>query len=451
MATEPAAAEVSAARRRRVLLIAEAANPEGISVPLVGWSLCAALCEQVDAHLVTLIRNQAPIERAGRADVPCTFIDSEAVARPAWRLTRLFGAGEQKAWTLATAISTLTYPYFEHLVWRRFGKAIAGKQFDLVHRVTPLSPTAPSLLAARCARAGVPFVLGPLNGGVPWPREFLREMRKEREGLSRFRAAYRLMPGHRSTLRDAAAILAGSRFTLSQIPAHHRAKSIYLPENAVDPGRFQRMRTGPGARPLRVVFLGRLVPYKGADMLLDAAAPLIQAGKVVVEVLGQGPEREHLESLVQAQGLQSGVTFQGWIPHAELQARLCEADVLGFPSIREFGGGVVLEAMMSGVIPIVMDYGGPAELVTPGTGVALEMGDRAHIVRDVRQTLARFCEDPGALASMRSAARSRVESWFTWRRKAEQVLEVYEWVLGARAQKPDFGCPLGTPVASAAQ
>jgi glycosyltransferase involved in cell wall biosynthesis len=428
--------------RPRALLVAELADPDGASVPLVGWSHARALAGVADVHLVTQVRSREAILRSGlREGVDFTAIDSERVARPAWRFVELVRGGSNKGWTTAAAVHALTNAYFERLVWRRFGARIRAREFDVVHRLTPLSPTAPSALARRCALHGVPFVLGPLNGGVPWPRDFESERRREREWLSYVRDAYRYMPGYRATRNGAAAILTGSLDTLEQIGEAWRSKCIYIPENGIDPARFPRPPERAEAPPLRIVFVGRLVPYKGADMLLAAAAPLIREGRASVEIVGDGPERPALDALVAREGIARGVTFTGWIPHREVAARMGRAHVLGLPSVREFGGAVVLEAMALGVVPLVVDYGGPAELVTARTGLKVPLDTRAEIVAGLREHLEELCEKPERVADLARAARRRVERHFTWEAKARQVLEVYRWVLGQRPDKPDFGTP----------
>lgn len=425
--------------RPRVLAIAEAANPEWVSVPLVGWSLAQALREVADVHLVTQIRNRDAILRAGLIEgQDFTAIDSEAVARPLWALAEKLRMGDGKGWTTLQAINALIYPWFEHLVWKRFGAEIAAGQFDLVHRITPLSPTIASPIARKTARAGVPFVLGPLNGGVPWPDQFDAERRAEQEWLSYLRSAYKHMPGRTSTLKHASAILVGSRHTQSEIPARYQDKVVYLPENGIDPTRFNRT-AAPDGDVLRACFVGRLVPYKGADMLIAAAAELLRTGRMTLDIIGDGPMLGQLIEQAKALGCDAGLTFHKWIPHAEVQSILSRSHILSFPSIREFGGGVVLEAMALGVVPVVVDYAGPGELVTEDTGFKIPCGSRDEIVSALQERLTQIAKAPDSLAPMALNAKARVEAYFLWSRKAGQIREVYDWTRAqSRPEKPDI-------------
>ena len=339
---------------------------------------------------------------------------------------------------LYSALATLAYPFFEGEVWRVFGDRLRAGEFDIVHRVTPNSPAVPSLLAKRCAALGVPFVLGPLNGGVPWPKEFAHLRKAEREWLSPLRGAARLLPGFAATRRYASAILTGARFALAEIPEPYQAKCVLLSENAIDLARFPRHDPPAAATPLRIAFVGRLVPLKAVDVLIEAAAPLARDGRVVLDIIGDGPELPALKRLAADLGVADRVEFPGWVDHTQMAARLGQSQVFGFPSVREFGGGVVLEAMARGLVPVVVNYGGPGELVPPGCGFALPMAPRAELVDAFRGTFARLAAEPAQLLTLAAHAQNHVYLHYTWAAKARQILDVYRWVRRERAEKPDF-------------
>lgn len=422
----------------RVLIIAEAANPEWVSVPLIGWSLSRALGEVAQTHIVTQIRNREAFLRAGLTEgVDFTAIDSEKITRPLFKLGERLTMGKGKGWTALQAALSLAYPYFERLVWRQFSDALKRGEYDIVHRITPLSPTAPSSLAAKCQKIGVPFVIGPLNGGVPWPKGFDAARRKEREYLSYLRGFNRLRPAIRKGLKNASAILVASRFTQSELDKSARAKSIYLPENAVDPARFS-VQAMHGRPCLNACFVGRMVPYKGPDILLEAAAPLLKSGRMTLVMIGDGPMLEALKNQARSLGIDQFVKFTGWLDHKDVQAEMVDCNLFAFPSIREFGGGVVLEAMALGIPPLIVDYAGPGELVRKETGFSVPIGSRQSIINGFQRELTRLQANPDLLRDTGTAGRDFVERHFTWSQKAQQIAEVYNWVLSRRAEKPSF-------------
>jgi glycosyltransferase involved in cell wall biosynthesis len=420
-------------------VLAEAANPEWVSVPLVGWRHAETLSRYADVHLVTQIRNRDAVIRCGwREGRDFTAIDSEAVAAALWKLSSRLRGGQDRGWTTVMALSWPAYWHFESLVWRRLGRRIRAGEWDVVHRITPVSPILPSPIASRVRRAGVPFVLGPINGGVPWPAGFEHLQRREGEWLARLRGSARWLPGVESGRRHASALVIASRITMDEMPLRHRPRCVHLPENAVDISRFQVSPTPrTPTEPLRVAFVGRLVPLKCADVLLEAAAPLCRRGRLRVDFIGDGPERAPLAAQIDTLGLGDHARLLGWVPHEAIAERLAQYDLFGFPSIREFGGGAVLEAMAAGLAPIVTDYGGPSELVTSDCGYKVPLGDRPALVGGFRRALEQAAAHPDEVRERGLRARARVEQHFTWDAKARQTLRVYDWVLG-RASKPTF-------------
>jgi glycosyltransferase involved in cell wall biosynthesis len=424
--------------RLKILIIAEAANPEWVSVPLVGWNLAAALRKVADVHIVTQIRNRDAFLRQGLIEgEDFTTIDSEALSAPFHKAAEFLRGGSGKGWTTVTALQSLSYPYFEHLVWRRFKDAIKAGRFDIVHRITPLSPTSPSSLSKRCRKAGVPFLLGPLNGGLPWHPDFNQERKKEREWLSYIRKAYTLLPMIRSTYRNASAIIAASRHTYGEVEAYGRPM-VYIPENGIDLQRFGVPKKS-WTSPLRLIFVGRLVPYKGADMVIEACQDILKNGQAVLDIVGDGPEMDMLKALAIRYGIEKSVIFHGWKSQSEVIGCLQSANLLIFPSVREFGGGVVLEAMACGVVPVVADYGGPGELVDADSGFALPMGNRGALVKRLHAQVNAIAAGEYDLELMSQKARERIEKYYGWDAKAQQVTEVYRWLLDPKGKTPAFG------------
>jgi len=419
----------SGRRRHKVLLLAEIANPDMVSVPLIGWCIAQALAREAEVHLVTHIRNREAILKMGwQEGRDFTIIDTEATVRGIFRVARLLGASDNRGWTIYQALAPIGCYAFEKAVWRSFRAALMAGRYDIVHRLTPMSPTTPSWLAARLRRLKVPLVMGPWNGGLPWPPGFAERMAREREGLSRLRGAYKWLPGYRATRRDAQAIMSGSLHTLSELPDEAQTRSFHLPENGIDPTRFTLRRTRRAKAPLRGAFVGRLVPYKCADVLLRAASDMLLAGDLHLDIIGDGPERDIIAALVVELKLGEAVTLHGQVEHRQVQELLVECDFLACPSIREFGGGVVLEAMALGVTPIVADYGGPVELMDDKTGIHVPFTGPDDLLAGFRKALNEVLADPARLDRLGDAAVERVAQLFTWERKARQIVRLYDWV-----------------------
>jgi glycosyltransferase involved in cell wall biosynthesis len=415
-----------------VLILAESANPEWASVPLIGWSLSRAISKQVNAHIVTQIRNRDAFVRAGLIEgQDFTAIDNEHVASPLFRLSEKLRGGNEKGWTTSTAFSSLAYYSFESAVWRQFRSRLLAREFDLVHRVTPVSPTSPSPIASRLARLKMPFIVGPLNGGVPWPANFRDRQLAERDWMSDFRWLYKWMPGYKSTRVYASALICGSRHTYKEMPTWTKGKCVYIPENGVDLSRFSSSDRRTPNIPLRGAFVGRLVPYKGVDMLLRSAVDFLKHNQLELHIIGDGPERESLEALVRKLEVGKNVVFHGWIKHVDVQLTLRDCDFTILPSIREFGGGVVIESMALGLPPIVADYGGPAELVNNSTGVRVPFVDEDSLVAGLKDAISTFVQFPEKLHEMGTAGQRFVKEKLTWDAKARQIRSLYAAVLSS--------------------
>jgi glycosyltransferase involved in cell wall biosynthesis len=177
----------------------------------------------------------------------------------------------------------------------------------------------------------------------------------------------------------------------------------------------------------RVVFVGRLAPQKGVDMLVRAAAQL-RTPEAQVVVVGDGPNRAGIENEIERLGLRRRVHVTGFVPHDQVPAVLAHADVFVMPSVYEEMGSALVEAQWAGVPIVATRVGGIPDVVEDGvTGVLIAPRDPAALARAVDDLLS----DPRRARTM--ARRGQAASArYDWTRLGAQVLDVYETVTGQR-------------------
>jgi glycosyltransferase involved in cell wall biosynthesis len=414
-------------------------NPDSLATALVGYAHAAALAQQHDVTLVVRSGNEAAVRRAGapfRALEPIRVRGLDEFY--AWSLRRIFKYDYGKH-----TLTAFSYPFviaFEWCAWRRLKRRIRAGEWDVVLRLLPVTSVLPTAFGAFLRKGPIPLVIGPINGGLPWPQGFVQAER-QREWISGLRNVYRYLPFARSSFRNAAAIIAGSSHTFAEFESY-RDKLFFVPENGLD---IRQLRSEPRLRRpknsvLRLIFVGRLVPYKACDLAIRGAAPLLRDGRAVLTILGDGPDRGALEQLSRSLSIDHAVTFAGMVTHTTVMETLKHADILVFPSIREFGGGVVFEALAAGVVPIVAAFGGPGDIVNPNVGFAVPLTSQDQVVSDIGRILEELARDPARLEQLSSSGLRYSREQLTWEGKARTVAGILSWAAGS-GKKPDLPSP----------
>lgn len=419
--------------RPRVLVLAEQCNPLWPSLPIVGYKYALALARHCDVRIVTQVRNKPAIVEDGRELDKFDFLDTEYIAAPMERFSQFLRGGDQVAWSTNMMMAYLPYLAFERDVWKRYRKEIESGAYDLIHRITPMSPTLPSYIAGR---GKVPFVIGPLNGNLDWPRAFTQEQKRERETLRKLRNFYKYMPFARRTYTKAAAVLAAFRHTVNDVSWTPPERIVSFPEIGFDPEVFPADRprapfSGPGEKVF--LYAGRLVPYKVPEVVVRAFIGDERLRHHRLRIIGDGPERPRIEAMVKEAGAEDRVSFEGVKPQAQVAQAMRECDAFVFPSIRELGAGVVIEAMASGILCIVTDYGAPGDLVAEGRGVAIPLAPLDDLVTSCRKAMLAALDQPDRHAGLAKAGQDHALQNYTWDAKARRTVEIYQAVLDGKS------------------
>lgn len=298
-----------------------------------------------------------------------------------------------------------TYPL---RLWRR----IAGHDLLALHAPFPLA----DLVFALGLGRNRPLV-------VHWHADIVSHA-----GLRRF-----IEPLMRRTLRRATAIIVSDAALVENTPLlrEFTDKCHVVPfgidVSKYDGARLRRDRVN--ARGRLVVACGRLVPYKGFDVLVRAAV----GQTFETRIIGEGRERERLEQLIETLGVQDRVRLLGSVPESERIKLMCLADVFVMPSVTnaETFGLVQLEAMAAGrsIVNTALDTGVPRIARHGSEAITVPPGDPGKLA-DAINTLIR---DPALRQRMGDAARHRAMTKYSTTAFRQGIETIYRDAVAAAA------------------
>jgi len=220
-----------------------------------------------------------------------------------------------------------------------------------------------------------------------------------------------------AALRDGSTELASHRDDVAVIPF------------GLDPKRWSLKRTDVGEE---FVFVGRLVYYKGLDLLLDAAR---EVPEMHLTIVGDGPLRSHLLARVANEGLRDRVHLAGEMTDEQVRRLFSQARALVLPSDHgsETFGVVQLEAMAAGlpVISTTLATGVAGVNQHEITGLQVPPGDGRALAGALRRVL----DQPESCLRWGRAGRVRVKERFHRERMIASLLQWYDGLLSDRSKR----------------
>jgi glycosyltransferase involved in cell wall biosynthesis len=189
----------------------------------------------------------------------------------------------------------------------------------------------------------------------------------------------------------------------------HKLKIVHC---GIDFNHYQSVQVGAPSptAPLKLIYVGRLAPEKGVGVLIDSLI-MLKEDSVHFELtlVGDGPERASLESLVKQHGLQDSILFHGFANQSVVRNKLLESDIFVLPSFAEGVPVSFMEAMASGIPVVGTNVGGVSELIEHGvTGLIVPPADEEAL----KKAISRYVTEPDLRTRIKLAARAYVEREF---------------------------------------
>jgi len=406
----------------RILLSVFSCAPGYGSEPGVGWNWAVQLARL--GHEVTALTETTYRDAIG------TALAREGAASnlafeffmPPW-LGRLRGLG----WRLG-------YPglteHLVHLVWqylacRHARRRFQGEDFDIVHHVTYGGIRHPTFMGA----LPYPLVLGPLGGGERAPLALRRGL-SWRGWLSELvRDAHtfliRLDPITLRACAQALVVYVKTAQSCDALPRRFHHKIALAMEIGIGGEEPPPPEPRSPDAPLRLLYAGRFLSWKGMHLGLRAlAAYLASGGRARLTMLGGGPDERRWRALARELGIEEAIEWLGWVPHARMGELYRAHDALLFPSLHDSSGNAILESLAHGLPVICLDLGGPGAIVDESCGrvVATHRRSEQACVAALAGAIEQLGRSPALCAELGEGARARARH-FRW---PGQVARVYD-------------------------
>ena len=410
-------------QRRRILACAFACSPPGDSglgggEDILGWNLVFQIAKRHKVWALTHPDNKAAIEQE-LSDNPNSNLNFCYVGLPTWLRPMIKIQGGIQAYYFLWQIRS----YFSAKnLHRQLG-------FDLFHHITYANDWMASFIGALLP---VPYVRGPGGGAHRTPRGFEREYplggciwEKIRSlGQWIFRHDPIFMKGH----HRASAILACNQEALDQASSKWPDKVKFFPVNGITSSDLATAAL-PASKhsEFRVLTAGTLIRVKGFGLAIKAFKKFgATHPDAIFDIVGSGPELPRLKKIAKSLDPQGQIRFKPRMERGRLLAEMAASDVFLFPSLRDGGGAVVIEAMAAGTPVVCLNAGGPAVHTTAECGIKIDPDNPDNAVVHLAEALERLYQDPGLKETLGQAARARAEEVYHWDRLGERLMGIYE-------------------------
>jgi glycosyltransferase involved in cell wall biosynthesis len=261
-----------------------------------------------------------------------------------------------------------------------------------------------------------PLVVGPIGGGLQIPKELKSYFKKEPK-LNKLRVLDRWIlrfPPFSKQLKSSHKLLITLDYLREVLPQQYVHKMITILDTGINIGD-RKIAVAPKQNDkLNLLYVGKLVRYKGAELLIKSLIPLKGKANLVLNVIGDGGERDNLKNIVAQNGLENMVIFHGNMQRTDIFEHYQKADIFCFPSLTEASGNVLLEASLYGLPMLTINNGGPKYMVPDEGAIKINIQSEEKIIEELTKGITTLMASPEKRQAMGQANYDFVVNNFSW-------------------------------------
>ena len=382
----------------------------------LGWNLLRQIARYHQVWAITNEEDRDSIEAALQEE-PIPNLQFCYVGLPAWLHPVLRFQGSHQLYYHLWQLKA----YFAA---KRLHKQV---QFNLFHHITYANDWLASFIGAFLM---IPYVRGPGGGAHRTPKSLEKEYSLGGRLWEKVRASgqwvFRHDPFFIMGQKRARAILVCTKDSQTMIPQAWREKVHLFPVSGVSTEDLSTDLTHKADSTFRVLTAGSLIRVKGFGLAIKAFQEFAKHHPdTQFRIIGSGPEEFKLRAIADRSTNGADTRFIEAMPRVELLAEMAAADVFLFPSLRDGGGTVVIEAMSMGKPVICLDAGGPGMHINSECGLKVAPSTPQQTVSDLAASLERLYSDRDLRLNLGSAARKRAKQDYHWDKLGDRLMEIY--------------------------
>lgn len=273
------------------------------------------------------------------------------------------------------------------------------------------------------------FIWGPIGGLETIPEDYTRHYGKKSrliESIRRIAVAQSIKSRALKKRADRAAlILCKTEETMNLLPESARKNAVLFTDVATDTDVIADVAKGSDRHGVNCIVVGRLDAWRGFDLASLALKEALQQNPdITLTIVGKGEDRERLEALVKANGLEKNVTFTGGVSSQKYAELMRQADIVLNPSLKEGAVTVSFDAMAMGKPLVAVDTGGYTRYFKPDYSIVIPRTKREETISNLADAIVRLTDKDLRMKMGEEAAKSA--SLFSWAHHGREICDTIE-------------------------
>lgn len=388
---------------------------------VLGWNLAKQISRFNDVYVLTHFKNKNIIESQLQAN-RLNNLKFYYIELPiGLELLNKFHGGVQ----LAAYLWQIKAYFVAKKLHKKFN-------FNMFHHITYANDWMASYIGALLP---MPYIRGPGGGAHRVPKYFVKNYPIKNRFLEKLRNfgqwIFRHDPFFILGHSRAKAILVCNLEAKDAMPKKWRSKVYFFPVNGISKEDLAKFSTSDShGGDFLVITAGKFLKIKSFDLAIAAFKIFNEKiGNSKMILVGDGPEFNNLKNLAGDLNQKGAVVFEKWLPREKLLKKISECHVFFFPSLRDGGGQVVVEAMAQGKPVVCFDIAGPGFHISENWGIKIKPENPDQAIKDMAKALEKLYYGRDLREKMGQEAKKRAEYFYLWDTLGDKLHNLYENIL----------------------